>query len=84
MVMGSFLMALGLGGGLAVVVVVVSLSVVVAVVDLLIVVDLVAVEEGRVLEGREEDFFSRRSLAMRSWMALGVAPVKGEGEEMGG
>lgn len=38
-----------------------------------VVVDLLVVEEG-VLEGREEFFFSRRSLEMRSWMALGVAP----------
>lgn len=38
-----------------------------------VVVGLVGVDEG-VLDGREEDFFSRRSLEMRSWMALGVAP----------
>jgi hypothetical protein len=58
----SFLVGLGLTVGLGLV------SLVVVVVDLLV------VEEG-VLEGREEFFFSRRSLEMRSWMALGVAPA---------
>ncbi len=59
----GFGLTVGLGLGLAV-------SLVVVVVDLLV------VEEG-VLEGREEFFFSRRSLEMRSWMALGVAPMRG-------
>lgn len=61
----SFLVGLGLTVGLGL-----ALAVSLAVV----VVDLLVVEEG-VLEGRVEFFFSRRSLEMRSWMALGVAPA---------
>lgn len=65
----SFLVGLGLTVGLGL-----GLALVVSLV--VVVVDLFVVEEG-VLEGREEFFFSRRSLEMRSWMALGVAPMRG-------
>lgn len=51
----------------------VSLAVSLAVFLVGVVMGLVGVDEGE-LEGGEEDFFSRRSLEMRSWIALGVAP----------
>ncbi len=81
----SFLVGFGLTVGLA-------LALALAVSLVVVVVDLLVVEEG-VLEGREEFFFSRRSLEMRSWMALGVAPggaggvrvrVGGGGKNQGG